>query len=330
MPKSRPSSKKAPRLAEWNGLSTYDARAVEPLFRLLSGLSAGCWQATEYLQGEEGNRRFESVDGFDLQRLCACRMRFGGAGLPEPHEPARGLAQGPAAGAAERAIVSIQSKGELASAKRIAHWRFLRRHDARRPHPRDRSALRRCHPYSVGRSSPGPVDAAVGLPQRLNIARSLEDRLVRAGRHSKHPAQSSTAANPLRAIQSDRPSSSTVAYSGPRRSSAEAVITTSAPARRYLATSSEVSTRVVAANEARSRPCKRRSGVGAPVQQVRLRRHVPPRVAHARRPGRTSMTPRLTRLFDSRAPLAGALLVTRSSRCVGPRSTRRGEGRDRR
>ena len=37
-----------------------------------------------------------------------------------------------------------------------------------------------------------------------------------------------------------------------------------------------------------------RAGVGAPVQQVRQRRHVPHRVAHAARHGRTAMAPTLT------------------------------------
>src|SRR4029077_20953227 len=47
----------------------------------------------------------------------------------------------------------------------------------------------------------------------------------------------------------------TAAYSGPCRSSADAVITTSAPASRYLISSVEPSTPVVAASDAPIRPC---------------------------------------------------------------------------
>jgi hypothetical protein len=60
---------------------------------------------------------------------------------------------------------------------------------------------------------------------------------------------------PLRSIHSHSPSSSTEAYSGPCRSSADAVITTSAPASRYLISSVEPSTPVVAASDAPIRPC---------------------------------------------------------------------------
>ena len=38
-------------------------------------------------------------------------------------------------------------------------------------------------------SSPGPVDAGVGLPHRADVARALVVRLVLAGRHGEQPAQ---------------------------------------------------------------------------------------------------------------------------------------------
>ena len=37
--------------------------------------------------------------------------------------------------------------------------------------------------------SPGPVDAAVGVPERADVARTLVDGRVGAGRHGEHPAQ---------------------------------------------------------------------------------------------------------------------------------------------
>ena len=51
-----------------------------------------------------------------------------------------------------------------------------------------------------------------------------------------------------------------------------------------------------------------RARVGAPVQQVRQRRHVLHRVAHACRRGWTAMAPRLTRLCDPRAAPTRPLL----------------------
>ena len=74
------------------------------------------------------------------------------------------------------------------------------------------------------------------------------------GGAARIPRSSSTAANPFCAIQSDRPSSRTAACSGPCRSSADVVMTTSAPASRCLATSAGSSTPVVAASAERTRP----------------------------------------------------------------------------
>ena len=68
-----------------------------------------------------------------------------------------------------------------------------------------------------------------------------------------------------------------------------------------------------------------RAGVGAPVQQVRQRRHVPQRVVHACRPRRTAMTCRLTRLRMHGLPCpprAGAP-TTSPSRGRVPRRSRR-------
>src|SRR5450755_105777 len=84
-------------------------------------------------------------------------------------------------------------------------------------------------------------------------ARSYASASVSGGTESI-PRSSSTDWNPLRVIHADSPSSSTVACSGPWRSSAEAVITTSAPASRYFATSAWSSTPVVAASAARTLP----------------------------------------------------------------------------
>src|SRR5690349_24038377 len=70
------------------------------------------------------------------------------------------------------------------------------------------------------------------------------------------PRTAATDGYPLRAIQPDRPSSRTAACPGPCRISADAVITTSAPASRYLITSAGPSTPVVAARE--TLRCRRR------------------------------------------------------------------------
>src|SRR5438445_283201 len=70
------------------------------------------------------------------------------------------------------------------------------------------------------------------------------------------PRTAATDGYPLRAIHSDRPSSRTAACPGPCRISADAVITTSAPASRYLITSAGPSTPVVAAREARKCWCR--------------------------------------------------------------------------
>ena len=115
-----------------------------------------------------------------------------------------------------------------------------------------------------GRSvRPGGVDARVRPAHRVHIGRPLvSERVDIPGGTASSPRSSSTAAKPFSSIQLDRPSSSTAACSGPWRSSAEAVITTSAPARRYLATSAEVSTPVVAASE-RSHPSVQERDPGA-------------------------------------------------------------------
>ena len=330
MPKSRPSSKKAPRLAEWNGLSTYDARAVEPLFRLLSGLSAGCWQATEYLQGEEG------IDGSSpwMASICSDFARAGCVPVAQDFRNRTNLHE-----VSRKALPRVLRSAPSSRFNQRASWRqrsgsptgvscegmTLDDHIHAIGLPSD-GAIR----TSVGRSSPGPVD-------RLLASRSASTKPARSKTASSVPGGTASIPRNRRWLRIPCvPSSRTGRRAARLHTRGRAAVAPRRSSRRRHRRGGTWPRRP-RSRRGRSPLTRRavvrardRSGVGAPVQQVRQRRHVPPRVAHARRPGRTSMTPRLTRLFDSRAPLAGALLVTRSSRCVGPRSTRRGEGRDRR
>ena len=126
--------------------------------------------------------------------------------------------------------------------------------------------------------SPRTVGADVGGPQPGDIPGALVCSRVGAGRHRRHAAQLVDRLESLARHPCGQPGC-TVACSGPWRSSAEAVITISAPASRYLATSGESSTPDVAASAARTPPrssaihlCGSSASTGPRVRQRARRR----------------------------------------------------------